>query len=311
MGERLDAYNERLRLDKEYNDRILAERAAFESQMDEEANEIERFKEEKTKLKEAYAKFSYGVKEALLYEAMYNMYSACLPNNGEGNIVASNLVKNYIRENGVETIFQNMGKTFLNEHVQHTVNKYWKLVTEKVDKEDPATFRMDMNDKMSFLDDLNKESDIENVKQAIALRVSNAEEEFINNNLADKYDMETIVNDTKSRIESTQQDRSTDQETKDAIEQEMTNLSKERIESVREDRPRNVYEQMTRTTFNNLLLTESESLKEQYYTESGKVNVDKMNDSVRTMYGFLETLNTCRWEKIDESYIEKMLKDMK
>ena len=309
MSERFDAYNAKLQRDKEYNDRLLQEQTILDNEHDKIAKNLEDIKERRHSVAEAYGNFVQNVREVLLAEAIYDIYSACLPVSDVKNVIAENLVRNYVKENGVDNIFMKMGKTIVNESIQHQVNTYWKKITEKADKEEPETFRMSMLDKMEFLDDLNKEGDIANVKQAIALRVSSAEEEFINSNLEDKYDLDSIIDDTKARIEATKQDKSIDPDTQQSIEQEMVNLSKQQMNSVRENRSRNVLEHMIRLVSNSIMI--NESLRESYSTETGKVDMAKITESAKCMYGFLETLNTCRIEKIDESYIAKVFAEMK
>ena len=309
MSERYEAYKAREARDKDYNERLLNEQSVLESEHDKVAKNLEDIKDKRRSVSEAYSKFLKDVKEVLLAEGIYDIFSACLPESEERNVVAENLVRNYIKENGVDTIFRNMAKTIVNESLQHQVNVYWKKITEKADKEDPETFRMSMSDKIAFLDDLNKEGDIANVKQAIALRVSNAEEEFINSNMEDKYDLDNIIDDTKSRIEATKQDRYMSDETKEKIEQEAANLSKQKMNQIRENRSRNVLEHMVRLLSNTVIT--NESLRESYSGESGKIDMSKVVTTAKCMYGFLETLNTCRIEKIDESYIEKVFNEMK
>lgn len=309
MGERFDAYNAKLERDKRLNEEILTEQSIEESKHKKMAKKLEDIKEKRKKVAESYSDFRRNIKEVLLSEAIYDIYSACLPKSDEKNVIAENLVRNYVKENGVDNIFKKMGKTIVNESIQHQVNTYWEIVVEKADKEDPETFRMSMSDKIAFLDDLNKEGDIANVKQAIALRVSNAEEEFINSNLEDKYDLDTIMDDTKARIDATKQDRYMNDETKDQIEHEMVNISKQQMNNIRENRSQNVFEHMVRLLSESIIT--NESLLESYSDDSGKVDMSKIVESTRCMYGFLETLNTCRIEKIDESYISKVFDDMK
>ena len=309
MSERYEAFKAREERDKVYNDKILSEQTILENEHNKIAKNLEDIKNKRQNISESYSKFLKTVKDVLLYEGIYNIFSACLPETEERNVVAENLVRNYIKENGVDNIFRKMDKTIVNETLQHQVNTYWKKITEKVDKEDPETLRMSLEDKIAFLDDLNKEGDILNVKQAIALRVSNAEEEFINSNMEDKYDLDSIIDDTKSRIDATKQDRYMSDESKEKIEQEMVNLSKQKMNEIRENRSRNVLEHMVRLLSNTVM--KDESLRESYSEDSGKINMGRVVETAKCMYGFLETLNTCRIEKIDESYIKKVFDEMR
>ena len=55
---------------------------------------------------------------------------------------------------------------------------------------------------------------------------------------------------------------------------------------------------------------EKESLRESYTLESGKIDIDRIVESVRCMYGFVETVNACKLEKINESYLEDLIRSM-
>ena len=43
------------------------------------------------------------------------------------------------------------------------------------------------------------------------------------------------------------------------------------------------------------------------YQEDGKINMSRVIDNSRVMYGWLETVNTIQLEKVNENYIKKVV----
>ena len=58
-------------------------------------------------------------------------------------------------------------------------------------------------------------------------------------------------------------------------------------------------------------VVKNQSLIESFTTDSGKLDVDKVVESVHTMYTFLEMVNTLRIADIDTVYLENALADLK
>ena len=152
-----------------------------------------------------------------------------------------------------------------------------------------------------FLDKLDNDADIENVSQAIAIRVANAEEEFINNNMSDKLAIKNIIDDTAARIDAAKSDGSIDM-TNEEIEEEANMLCKQKIKK-NNSRPKSLFEYMVQNVAEQSM--KSDSLKESYL-KNEKIDVEKIVESVRCIYGVLETVNTLRLENVNEEYIQNM-----
>lgn len=311
MSERLEAYKAQLERNKEYEERVIRESAEEAESIEKVENDLlsrkERFQENKL----AYDNYINSVRSMLLTEAISSITLESLGEyiTDDSKHIVKNLVNKFVKENGVYNILSNTQKTYSIEAVKSLVNKYTTIITEKCDKDNKETFKVDKEDKVKFLDELNDEKDIENVKQAIALRVSNAEEEFITANIDDKLDINNIIQDTKNRIESTKTDMTTDDETKDEIAKEATNLSKQRIDNIRENRKRSIFNQMVINLSESVI--KDENIRNEFMTDSGQLNMDKIVESTKCFYGFLETLNTMKLENVNEEYIENVLNDMK
>ena len=270
-------------------------------------NSRESIKEARIARIERYSKFRSDVKDLLLAEAMnYVCEGACVRDEYSRNITENTIIS-YIQENGGADaiMYKATVSTYVLESLKNLINEYHTLIMEKVDKEDPETYCVDKEDTKDFLDKLANEEDIENVKQAIAVRVSNAEEEFMINNIADKQDMKEILDNTEDRIKAAIADDATSDDVKEDIKTEAARLGKAKIADVRNRRPRTVMEEMVRGLSKSAVT--DEVLKESLLDESSHLNVEKIVDSVRCMYTVLEAVNTLRLERVDEAYIKKTL----
>ena len=270
-------------------------------------------KEKRISLRDSYDKFNEYALNDLLGSALKGIYisslggeSALTPN---GLALAESMVDDFIKENGSVTILNNMkGKTYLLNTIYEAVEEAHEETMDKVDKENPDTQEVPEEAREKMFDDLENEDDVDTAVDLIAKRISAAEEEFIKKNAEDKDKIETIVKGINDRIEAAKSDNSLYQEKKDAIEHEATIISKKEVNSVRFDRMHTVFEEMSRLLSESIV--KDDYLKSQYLEENGKLDMDAIVESVRCLYGFLEFANTIQLENVDQSYIEKVLKEM-
>lgn len=310
MSERLDIYNSMIERDKTYQEEALRESAAASQAYKDFSDDIISKKERFQENSKAYNNFLISVKEMLLVEALTNIASSGLESINEASeIILKNLSSNFINDKGVENVFLCMPKTYILEYTKNLIDVYTKIITEKADKENKDSFKVDTEDKMAFLDELNSEADIENVKQAIALRVSNAEEEFITANINDKIEMDNIIKDTKERIDSVKQDNTIDDEVREGISQETANISKQRIDFLRENTDRSIFNQMVLNLSESII--KDKELMLEFTDDNNKLKIDKIVETARCFYSFLEAINTIKLVKVNEEYVEEVLNDMK
>ena len=55
----------------------------------------------------------------------------------------------------------------------------------------------------------------------------------------------------------------------------------------------------------------NEEIKEEFTTDNGRLDMDKIVESARCMYTLLEMVSTLQIEKVDSNYIEEALKSIK
>lgn len=277
----------------------------------EDVLDIVALKESRIQLKESYYKFKTDVKDLLLSEALNYFVSSSISDvSDEIKLTTEMMISNYVKDNGgCDNIISNArhyNNTYLLERLETLIEDYSSKIYEAVDKNDESTFKVNPDDKDNFLDDLDKEQDIESVKHAIFLRVTNAEEEFINNNNSDKVNIDSIIKDTTDRINSTLSDDSTPEDVSEAVVSDLTISSKRQINTVREKRVNTVFEQYV------LIISESvisnPDIITEYQTDNSKLDMDKIVGMAKSNYAILETINSLYIEKIDSNYIKNLFK---
>ena len=157
----------------------------------------------------------------------------------------------------------------------------------------------DMFEKLEDSEDVNDAVDI------IARRISDAESEFIQKNAEDKQKIKDIVNRVDDRIKAVVQDDDTPEEKKDESIEAVKNEATRLIHDTKGERFQSVFENIVQSNFSYVM--KNQAIKESYTRDNGKMDVAKIVESSRVMYGFLETINTLQLEKIDEAYILNLI----
>ena len=86
------------------------------------------------------------------------------------------------------------------------------------------------------------------------------------------------------------------------IEEEANIICKQKIKK-NNSRPKSLFEFMVQNLAEQSM--KSDTMRESYI-ENEKINIDKIVESVRCIYGVLETVNTLRLENVNEEYIQNM-----
>lgn len=163
--------------------------------------------------------------------------------------------------------------------------------------------------KEEMLDKLEQEEDTDTAIDIIAQRISKAEEEFIKKNAQDKQRIEDIVDDINDRINGAKADPNNSDEDVEEIEQEAAIEMKRKISKIRDDRPHTIFEMMVRQLSEGIL-NDAGAINEEYTDENGKINMDTVVEVAKCVYGFLEFVNTCQLERVDEAYIKHVIKSI-
>ena len=307
-----------LKEDRNYlKERKEFKKALAENAKQQEINDMNDLREEIYNvklLKEAKADrfFQYkdDVKKILITEALDNIYKASITNiSDRESQVCESLLNSYIESTGVDTILKNMkfSKSGLLISIYEAEQEAFDSITKDANADDINTQTINPKAIEDFWDQIDKNNDIDDVTNMIRLRVSNAEEEFINKNQDDKEDIKTILKDTAERVQSAKS--TNDNDYSDAVEESEMRIAKDKIYKIQHESYHNVFDRMVRNISESVI--KNEDIKKEFTLENGRLDMDRIVESARCMYTLLEMVSTLKIEKVDSEYIESALKSIK
>lgn len=250
------------------------------------------------------------VKKTLLKEALMHIYEGSFHNITDREQVLCNaLLEQYIEDTGVVTLMKNMkfSESYLLRKINEDVEAFAKEITADATVDNPESQTIDPAKIDEFWKDIDRSDDIEDITNLIRMRVSNAEEDFINKNQEDKQDIKTVLKQTAARVQAAK--GSNDNDYSEAVEESETRLANDRIYQIQHESYHNVFDRMVRN-LSEVALTNEEAKKE-FLAENGHLDVDKIVESARCMYTLLEMVGTIQLENVDQQYIEDTLKSIK
>lgn len=272
-----------------------------------------KYQEYNTKIEDMYEKdnqvvmeyldFKKSVKEDLFAECMYKIYMPGLRNveSPRKYQIAKGLVKDYIQENGIDFLLRKCkyGSPLLYEMYELT-NRYSDIILEEVDKNNPNTFNIDTELKDNFFDDIDASKDLNTSSSLLRERISTALDDFLMDNVETKGAIEEIIQQTQERIEA---NKNTD------VRESYNELANRRIMELKERKPKGILESMIYNVSSSSIV--NENMRSIYINENGKLDMDKIVDETCVMYGFLEMLNLCKFENVNEEYLLKNINNLK
>lgn len=176
------------------------------------------------------------------------------------------------------------------------------------DEDEEESLEDDDENKDKVFEDLDKEEDVQKAVELIRKRVADAEETFIKNNAEDKKKIDDLLGKISDNVK-TVEDMGDEDSTESKIAKESATMNNRKIKDITENRPLTIFEKMTRELGSSIV--RNVSIREQYLDENGSLDSGSVVESARVMYGFLETLNTLKLEKVDEKYIAKVLEEIR
>jgi hypothetical protein len=156
-------------------------------------------------------------------------------------------------------------------------------------------------------DELEKEEDVKKAIELIRQRVADAEETFIKRNAEDKKQIDELLAKISDNIK-TVEDMDDEDSSESKVASEAARINKRKISNITENRALSVFEKMSRNLTSSI--TKDQSVREQYVTENGSLDIASVIESAKVMYGFLETINTLQLEKVNTNYISNVLENM-
>ena len=309
LRETYDAINE---INTSINEKVKSRQEERLKEANELRDERDMIIESKEIYKEAMLGYRQAVSTKLLSDSFKAIYITALENvtdmSDTDYKLANNMVDKFIEEHGVYSLLREMkGKTYLLDTIRTIVEDGTEDAEEKADDEEKSMKEVPQDTKEDMFNKLEGEEDVNNAVQLISDRIAAAEEEFIKQNAEDKKKIEDIVNGINDRIQAVKNDVTKDEETKEDIE-ESYNIEKNRkITEIYDNRSHTLFDHMIHETAKNIF--KDTDLKESY-SDEGRLDLQKVVNSCKCMYGFLEFVNTLQIDKVDVAYIEKIVKDM-
>lgn len=254
--------------------------------------------------------YKADVKKTLLTEALSRIYKGSIFHITDREAaLCDSLLGSYIESTGVDTILKNMrfSKSGLLVSIYEAEQEAFDDITKDANAEDVTSQTIDPKAIEDFWDNIDKNNDIDDVTNMIRLRVSNAEEDFINKNQADKEDIKTILKDTAERVQNAK--ASNDNDYSEAVEESEMRIAKDKIYNIQHESYHNVFDRMVRNISEAVL--KDQVIKEQFSLDNGRLDMDKIVESARCMYTLLEMVSSLKIEKVDSEYIESALKSIK
>lgn len=270
----------------------------------EDRNDIYSILEANTTRNNKIARLNESIKKSLVFESIYNIFNRALGFQLESENIEPlkrTLVTKFIEEQGANNLLGSFKKkSYMLAEFYRIINTHLDIIKEAVKDQNEDAFELDLDMKNSFLEDFNTE-DVDQLVNNIKTRVTTNIEEFVNQNVKDQMEIKDIIQQCQEKIQS-QPNMS------ENMQESYEMLSKEKIDKVRYGRKRNIVECMVSNIATSVMI--NESLQNIYY-ENEKLNMDKVVDTATVMYTFLETMNTAKIMKIDESYIKSVLNGLK
>ena len=232
--------------------------------------------------------------------------------------LGENIVRNYIRENGGYNVVNNMkykGRYLL--ELALITDMYKRLILNEANGKHckGLTYQdaceIEDGDTKGLVIDL-KGTIPKDILKSISNKVEDSIVDFIDDNKKSKYQIKKIYDDAKAKIiKATGEDPDDAMVEMDAeeIQQEAMAQAKAKERAILESTPCGLFRMMSQVLMESVY--KISTLRESYTKSNGKIDFKKVLDDTTVLYTFLECLNTMNMEKIDEQYLNNMIRDMK
>lgn len=249
-----------------------------------------------------YSDFVAESKSFLLTEALYHLFTKCVPASAPESLtkLGRGVIESFVNEEGATNLLIGMkGKTLLLDELNRVIEESHKKVCKGCEgKEVP--FKIPKQDIKILHDDID-ELEADDITKEIAKRVSAAEEEFIKSNLDDKKQMDALATATQEKINAV---KAKNADVEMSIKQEHTALYHRQLERI-ESRKKNILEGMV-LRLSKAIVTE-DTVRSQYTDNTGKLDMNSIIESAEIMYTVLEMMNTIRLKNVTPAYIKEVL----
>ena len=277
-------------------DSIMREQAETERAMTDYASYVNEYVTSQANSVNNRMAFLENVKTGFLSAAMHRVLVESMNSKvteSDKNFM-KNLIVKFITEQNASTL---LGKfkyknTFVAE-MGSIVNKAYRAVVESItDPENPTAKPADLKLDVTIVDDFYKDLvnlDTVEVSKIIRDKVSDAMNDFIDQNMQSKIDYQEVIDTAKEKMAAATEES--------AIEEIKTEMNRQ-INEMRRTKPKNAYHYMFESMIKGVL--KDDTLKAKFVHESS-IDTSAIEHNTEIIYTMLEMLNTT--EIVEEEYI--------
>lgn len=293
---------------EDHKNKILEENAVIvknEREKEEAEKETNEFYQEmvnRSNLPVKYSNFITSVKEEFLGECIYHIFNESLNifdrKSKKQELVKKALVSNFIKEQGVNSLLSKFRtKNVLLSEFALIVDNAVNAVVESTDATNINSWTVDTDIKNKFIDDLEK-CDSKEAIITITDRVTDAETEFVNDNIRRKMEIDDILNSKKEKLDSIADKPEDVQEAVAAgFDRKIKAIKNRYVSSIYQT----IAESMTKNIFKDKDLQD-------IYIKEGNIDMETVLEDAGVIYTFLETVFTT--EMVDEKYIKTFVNEI-
>lgn len=274
-------------------------------EIDAEKNAIREYKDKIESRKIMYSNFKENAKVAILQIALATLCEMSIKNITDQEMDACNgLIESYIKDVGYYNIVRKMGnsRNLLLRELAEDIKETVKDSISGADENDESTYTINKDTVDKFVDQIEKNDDVNDVTNIIRLRVSNAEEDFVNRNDQDSENIKTILKDTAERVQDAKD--TNDNDYSDAVEESAMREAKNKIYAIQHEAYRPPFDRIVRAIAKSSLKSSNELVTE------NRIDMDATVAVARSVYTVLEMLSITSLENVDEAYINETINSL-
>ena len=258
---------------------------------------------------ENFYKWKDKVKYQLMKKALYEICTQSIENiSKRERAICESLVSQYVKDYEHNKLMNTMkySNNWLLRSIYEKAKETYDDVTKDVKAGDPRTESVPKNAIEDFWKKVDTVDDVADMTNLIYMRVSNAEEDFVNKTQMDKEDVNTVLQQTSDRVKSAQD--SNDDDYAEMVEEAETRLAKQKIYNIQHSNDHNIFKKTVMSLSEAVL--KNPVLSNEYRENNGRLNMNKIIESSRCIYTLLEMVSTLQLEKVDDKYIDNTLRSI-
>lgn len=258
---------------------------------------------------ENFYKWKDKVRYQLMKKALCEICTRSIHNiSKREKAICESLVSQYVKDYDHNKLMNTMkySNNWLLNAIYEKAKESYDDITKDVKVGDPRTEAVPKNAIEEFWKKVDASNDVEDMTNLIYMRVSNAEEDFVNKTEMDKEDVNTVLKQTSDRVRTAHE--TNDDDYAEMVEESENLLAKRKIYDIQHSNDHNIFKKTVMSLSEAVL--KNPTLGKEYRKVGGRLDMNKIIDSSRCIYTLLEMVSTLQLEKVDNKYIDTTLKSI-